>query len=128
MVCRGSEYVYLGHNRLRGPVPSELGNLSGLTELRLDHNRLTGSIPKELATPIFLQILALNDNRLSGAIPEELGKRTVNNSTSSHWNVWTESFWTYHHGLKRTAPPQQSVKRVHTGSNPFPVLDQSARR
>ena len=41
-------WLYLGYNRLSGPIPPELGNLSGLTDLFLDHNNLWGPIPRSL--------------------------------------------------------------------------------
>jgi len=40
----------LSYNNLTGPIPSELGQLTGLELLRLDSNPLTGAIPPELGT------------------------------------------------------------------------------
>jgi hypothetical protein len=36
------------HNQLSGPIPTELGNLSKLTELYLAYNQFSGSIPLKL--------------------------------------------------------------------------------
>ena len=63
----------LGGNDLSGPIPTELGGLADLVELNLDDNVLTGPVPTELATLTRLQILNLGGNRLEGAIPPELG-------------------------------------------------------
>ena len=64
------EYVRHG---LSGPIPPELGNLSGLTELSLRANELEGAIPPELGNLANLTVLSLHTNRLTGAIPPELG-------------------------------------------------------
>ena len=60
-------------NRLSGTLPSELGNLTNLTELKLPDNQLSGSIPSELGNLANLTHLWLYSNQLSGAIPPELG-------------------------------------------------------
>ena len=63
----------LNNNRLTGPIPSELGNLSSLTDMSLYNNRLTGPIPSELGGLSSLRTLWLADNQLTGPIPPELG-------------------------------------------------------
>ena len=60
-------------NRLSGPIPVELGNLSNLRDLFLGGNQLSGSIPVELGNLSNLHDLFLGDNQLSGSIPIELG-------------------------------------------------------
>ncbi len=63
----------LDGNRLSGPIPSELGNLTGLTGLDFQNNGLSGPIPPELGNLTSLTILWLSGNDLSGPIPPELG-------------------------------------------------------
>ena len=63
-------------NRLGGSIPAELGNLENLTGLHLSANRLGGSIPAELGNLENLTGLYLNANQLSGTIPSELGNLT----------------------------------------------------
>ena len=57
---------------ITGPIPPELGDLSGLRALWLGGNTLTGSIPPELGELADLESLWLADNQLGGSIPEEL--------------------------------------------------------
>ncbi|MDE0260724.1 MAG: M66 family metalloprotease, partial [Gammaproteobacteria bacterium] len=69
----GLTSLNLRANALAGPIPSELGNLAGLEELWLDGNRLEGPIPPELGSLARLRDLSLRGNALSGLIPPELG-------------------------------------------------------
>ena len=62
-----------GGNNLRGTIPSELGNLTALEELRLSNNFLTGPIPSALGRLTELEVLRLSNNALSGPVPSALG-------------------------------------------------------
>ncbi len=61
---------------LTGPIPAQLGNLTGLENLYLDGNRLAGSIPPRLGRLVNLRWLYLPRNQLSGTIPTQLGALT----------------------------------------------------
>ena len=65
--------IRLTENNLKGTLPADLGNLSGLLGLYLSDNLLTGEIPPELGSLSMLISLYLNDNQLTGEIPSELG-------------------------------------------------------
>ena len=65
--------LYLWNNKLSGPIPTELGDLSSLEWLYLHNNQLTGTIPKQLGSLSNLKRLFLYDNQLEGSIPAELG-------------------------------------------------------
>ena len=65
--------LWLNDNGLTGPIPPEVGSLSGLQVLVLKANQLTGPIPGELANLANLQVLSLWHNRLEGPIPPRLG-------------------------------------------------------
>ena len=65
--------LYLAENRLSGPIPSSLGNLTRLESLTLYANQLTGSIPPSLGSITRLRSLNLSANQLTGSIPSWLG-------------------------------------------------------
>ena len=69
----GPDELFLRENRLSGPIPSELGQLSSMFYFNLRHNELTGTIPTQLGNMKGLSWLILNENNLSGPIPSELG-------------------------------------------------------
>jgi hypothetical protein len=74
--CNGGHVfqVTLYDNRLSGPLPAELGDLTLVLTLSLQGNQLTGAIPPELGNlGANLYYLNLNDNYLSGDIPTQLG-------------------------------------------------------
>ncbi|XP_041026920.1 probable LRR receptor-like serine/threonine-protein kinase At3g47570 [Juglans microcarpa x Juglans regia] len=64
--------LYLYDCKLKGSIPTEIGNLSGLTMLTLSSNELRGLIPTTIGSLRMLQGLGLDGNRLKGTIPPEL--------------------------------------------------------
>ncbi len=64
--------LMLPYNKMRGGLPSELGNITGLKSLDLHGNYLSGEIPPELGDLISLESLNLSVNGLSGELPPEL--------------------------------------------------------
>ncbi|KAK4489938.1 hypothetical protein RD792_000587 [Penstemon davidsonii] len=68
--------IDLSQNKLTGPIPNELGNLTGIHTLNLSHNDLTGLIPTSLSNMKEIESLDLSCNKLSGQIPEELTRLT----------------------------------------------------
>ena len=67
------EVLYMWENDLTGPIPSWIGDLSGLRHISLGHNRLTGTVPRELRSLTQLEVLYLAGNELTGVIPDWLG-------------------------------------------------------
>ena len=66
----------LAENGLSGPIPSALGSLTSLEDLRLRTNDLTGPIPPELGRLTSLTVLNMWRNDLTGPIPSEFGRLT----------------------------------------------------
>ena len=79
----------LSDNKLSGEIPTELGNLTNLTTLILNNNILSGEIPVELGSLTRLTGLDLSDNKLSGAIPTALGSLTNLTGLDLAWNDLT---------------------------------------
>ena len=71
--CWGLNHVGQASNRLVGPIPVVLANLSSLQTLTLGGNQLSGEIPPALGSLAALEGLTLGGNQLSGEIPAALG-------------------------------------------------------
>ena len=69
----GLTEINLSWNNLEGPIPKEIGKLTGLTNLDLSINKLVGPIPKEIGELKQLEKLKLYSNNLSGKIPDKIG-------------------------------------------------------
>ncbi len=65
--------LILTENVLKGPLPSDLGQLTRLRQLNLNQNELTGPIPDELGALVSLEGLSLGGNALTGPIPSSFG-------------------------------------------------------
>ncbi|XP_059668159.1 probable leucine-rich repeat receptor-like serine/threonine-protein kinase At3g14840 isoform X2 [Cornus florida] len=70
------EYMSLTINRLSGPIPPYLGNITTLVYLSLEINQFSGTVPAELGKLPNLVNLILNDNNLTGELPMELSNLT----------------------------------------------------
>ncbi|KAH0698174.1 hypothetical protein KY289_015656 [Solanum tuberosum] len=70
------EYMSVMVNRLSGPIPKYLGNMTTLLYMSLENNMFDGTIPKELGNMVNLQNLILSYNNLTGTLPEEVNKLT----------------------------------------------------
>eukprot|EP00261_Vitis_vinifera_P023292 XP_010655183.2 PREDICTED: LRR receptor-like serine/threonine-protein kinase EFR [Vitis vinifera] len=58
--------------KLKGNIPTEIGNLSNLYLLSLNNNDLTGTIPPSIGQLQKLQGLYLPSNKLQGSIPNDI--------------------------------------------------------
>lgn len=67
------ETINLSNNNLIGRIPSNLSNLTALTNLSLNNNNLNGWIPDSLNNLTNLRVLNLKNNSLAWMIPPTLG-------------------------------------------------------
>ncbi|KAL8511718.1 hypothetical protein ACS0TY_018229 [Phlomoides rotata] len=63
-------------NRLSGPIPRELGNITSLTFLNLEANNFSGPIPSDIGKLINLNTLMLSSNQLTGHLPTSFSALT----------------------------------------------------
>ncbi|KAK2633245.1 hypothetical protein EUGRSUZ_L00201, partial [Eucalyptus grandis] len=63
----------LAYNHISGTLPSGIGNLINLEDLRMQGNNILGNIPFEIGNLNKLKLLDLGQNKLLGQIPESFG-------------------------------------------------------
>ncbi|XP_010500991.1 PREDICTED: probable LRR receptor-like serine/threonine-protein kinase At1g53430 [Camelina sativa] len=66
------EILSVSGNRLSGPFPPQLGEITALTELVLEANLFTGPLPSNLGNLRSLKRLLLSANNFTGPIPKSL--------------------------------------------------------
>ncbi|XP_034700181.1 receptor-like protein 1 [Vitis riparia] len=81
-ITKNRSESYMGHifmsgldlsgNKLTGPIPPEIGNLSGIHTLNLSYNQLIGSIPETFSNLKEIESLDLSHNGLMGQIPPQM--------------------------------------------------------
>ncbi|RDY13855.1 putative LRR receptor-like serine/threonine-protein kinase, partial [Mucuna pruriens] len=64
-------------NRLTGPIPREIANITTLESLVLEFNQFYGDLPPELGNLPRIQRLHLSSNNFTGQLPETLAKLTT---------------------------------------------------
>jgi hypothetical protein len=86
----GLNYLNLSHSHLSGTLPSSLGNLGNLTALSVDHNHFAGSVSNIFGDGwrFSMNDLSLNNNDLTGTFPANL----MNISTMVRLNAFHNAF------------------------------------
>ncbi|KAK4361248.1 hypothetical protein RND71_020200 [Anisodus tanguticus] len=70
------EFMIISNNRLSGPIPEYIGNMSSLTVMSLETNLFNGSLPAEVGNLVNLQNLVVSANNFTGDWPVELNNLT----------------------------------------------------
>lgn len=83
----------LAASGLTGRLPTELGDLTALTEFHLNDNDLTGVIPSSLENLTDLTHAYLSGNdQLRGCVPQSFQAAPTNDASSSHLKVCSQPF------------------------------------
>ncbi|KAL7186154.1 hypothetical protein ACSBR2_027994 [Camellia fascicularis] len=64
-------------NRITGPIPPQIGNITTLNSLILEFNELSGDLPQELGNLSSITRLYLTSNNFFGVLPGTLAKLTT---------------------------------------------------
>ncbi|CAK7351855.1 unnamed protein product [Dovyalis caffra] len=64
-------------NRLTGPIPKEIGNISTLAIFTVEFNQLSGVLPQELGNLARIEKLQLSSNNFTGLLPATFSKLTT---------------------------------------------------
>ncbi|KAJ8549417.1 hypothetical protein K7X08_033124 [Anisodus acutangulus] len=70
------ENMKISNNRLSGPIPDYIGNMTSLVNVSLETNFFNGSLPAEMGKLVNLEMLLLNANNFTGEWPVELNNLT----------------------------------------------------
>jgi Leucine-rich repeat (LRR) protein len=70
------EFMSFDVNRLSGPIPDYLGNMTTLMKMSLEDNLFYGTVPPELGNLTNLIVFVLSGNNLTGMLPLELSRLT----------------------------------------------------
>jgi len=65
-------YMY-GGDQFSGALPSGIGDMKALKELRIENNSLSGKIPSKIFQLQYLEIMSIADNHFSGSLPDVPG-------------------------------------------------------
>ncbi|KAH9779321.1 putative leucine-rich repeat receptor-like serine/threonine-protein kinase [Citrus sinensis] len=68
--------ISLVANRLKGPIPKYLANISTLVNLTVQYNQFSGELPEELGSLLNLEKLHLSSNNFTGELPKTFAKLT----------------------------------------------------
>lgn len=94
MPCVFTESLSLNGNALTGTIPSEMGSLSSIQELRFDSNSIIGTIPDEFEN---LKNISKYCRSFIKVFQSFLGSYERENVSASSWTHWF--FFSLFHSL-----------------------------
>ena len=80
------EMLYISFNKISGPLPTRIGELSDLREFYAYTNEMTGQIPTELGNLSEIENLVLGKNNFEGNLPTELNNLVKLKEFSVYYN------------------------------------------
>ncbi|CAB9509896.1 LRR receptor-like serine threonine-protein kinase [Seminavis robusta] len=104
------EILMFSENIMTGELPTELGQLTKLLSLKTENNTFHGTIPSQLSMLEDMIVLDLASSDLSGPIPSELGLITP-------LGIWFEG-----NELESTIPTELGLTRAHVINLHFNML------
>lgn len=82
-------FLYLGHTKMPGSIPKDIGNIINLQSLYLNNNLLTGTLPSSLNQLKNLRTFIVDENQIHGPIPWTIGNLTELNYFSLRKNAFS---------------------------------------
>jgi Leucine-rich repeat (LRR) protein len=71
------DYFAVYKNSLRGPIPTEIGQLTKLEVVDMGTNQISGTVPSTVGQMTSLLGFSIHDTRISGSLPTELALLTA---------------------------------------------------
>jgi len=81
--------LWFDNNNITGPIPTEIGMMTGLASMSITNSSLVGTIPTELGSLSALRRAWFYSNQLTGPIPSELNNLKVLEVLELHSNQLT---------------------------------------
>ena len=72
--ARAVDVINLSDNDLAGTLPTQIGVLTTLQELRLNSGSISGTLPTQLARLSNLRVLSAHSNRITGTLPTQTAR------------------------------------------------------
>ncbi|PIA43744.1 hypothetical protein AQUCO_01800059v1, partial [Aquilegia coerulea] len=86
--CSNLELLDFAFNKLKGPIPDSISNLSTTIKvLSMNNNSIYGNIPIEIGNLVNIEVISFSVNNLIGTIPTSIGKLNQLQNLYIGWNL-----------------------------------------